>query len=65
MKSSAVNVPAERIAARPFPFVPLMALASHSRVEGIPVGPGRSFHSRIWVVQWPDGADHEGLFTLL
>lgn len=60
MKSSAVNVPAE-----PFLFVPLVALAAHPPVEGKPVGPGRSFHSRIWAVQWPDDADHEGFLILL
>ncbi len=42
-----------------------MALATHPRVEGKPVGLGHPFQSRIGSVQWPDGADHERLLTLL
>ncbi len=54
-------------------LVSLVAFATHARVEGKPVGLGHPFQP--WVraracpavsgIQWPDGADHERLLTLL
>jgi len=34
-------------------------------VEGEAIGLGHPFQPGVWAVQWPDGANHEGLLTLL
>jgi hypothetical protein len=43
----------------------LAGFTAHARVEGESIGLGRPFQSGVWAVQWPDGANHEGLLTLL
>jgi hypothetical protein len=42
-----------------------MAFAAHARVQGKPVGLGNALQPGIWPVQRADGADHEGLASLL
>ena len=42
-----------------------MAFTAHPRVQRESIGLGHPFQSRIGSVQWPNGADHEGLLTLL
>ncbi len=50
---------------KPLAFVLLMSFAAHPRVEGEAIGLGHSLQSGVRSVQRTDGANHEGLATLL
>ena len=65
VERGAGDVQGERNAARSRRFILLMPLTAHGGVDGEAVGFGYPFQSRIRPIQRADGADHEGLATLL